>query len=332
MKGFILDQMSGGSVKDLDPNLEERSTIYQTGVNSKNVHMRVFHAITPQKEKVTGASYIFEVPYNQFFKGKYGIAGYQTERDTLVDQSRRLKQKGINFRVQQSAKISLTEKLKLDSSLILRANAFLSTQLKGGEQSPYKPLYDADGNWLTKLELKTRNSQTSAIIDISGQDANVSSGEGFSLYLRRFGIEHTQRFKLANIDLESNTGVNVVPLEDVSPTVLSQMLTASKNGHQLSVRYVTPLFAMETPSFIGGSRPRTEIKAASSFLGGRIESGLNLIIYLPQEFEGTGFREKGFYFVGDDERPGVELISTETKFYRYVPGEFGGQIFLKFKY
>ena len=57
--------MMGGQSKDLDPNIEERSQIIQTGVNSERTHLRVFHALTPQEEKITGAAYRFRVPLGE---------------------------------------------------------------------------------------------------------------------------------------------------------------------------------------------------------------------------------------------------------------------------
>ena len=327
-KGRILDQMMGGQSKDLDPNIEERSQIIQTGVNSERTHLRVFHALTPQEEKITGAAYRFSVPLGRFFSADYGIAGYQAKRK--VSGNRELEQRGISLRFNHQIKVSLTEKLKLDSDLILRASAFLSTQknLEKRTQLPFRPLYDADGNWVTRLKLQTKSSTTTALIDLSGQDADVTSGKGLTLYLRRFGVEHTQKLKIGNFNFISETGINVIPLEDVNPAIISQALTASNRNQQLSVRYITPLFPMETPAFIGGSRPRTEFRLQSSFLDGRIESGLNFIMYLPQEFEGETQREKGFYFVGSD----PQYISTPTRFYRLIPGEFGGQIYLRLNY
>ena len=107
-------------------------------------------------------------------------------------------------------------------------------------------------------------------------------------------MEHTHRLRLGNFNLVSETGINVIPLEDVNPAIISQALTASIRNQQLSVRYITPLFAMETPAFIGGSRPRTEFSLTGSFFNGRIESGLNFILYLPQEFEGRLIERRVF--------------------------------------
>ena len=183
---------------------------------------------------------------------------------------------------------------------------------------------------MTRLKLQTKSSTTTALIDLSGQDADVTSGKRTYLIPKKiWGRTYSKAKNWKFFNFISETGINVIPLEDVNPAIISQALTASNRNQQLSVRYITPLFPMETPAFIGGSRPRTEFRLQSSFLEGRI-SGLNFIMYLPQEFEGETItqREKGFYFVGSD----PQYISTPTRFYRLIPGEFGGQIYLRLNY
>ena len=351
-KGLTLDQMVGGRLDEIDPNLERRSQVTQGGVDSKRVHMRVFHALTPEardKETVSGMSYRFDVPYSRFFNAEYGVAGYHARRvvsgDSFTNYHSDVNQSGLYLRAKHQLKIPFTKQLTLDSSLILRATGYLSKEMhylkqKDGTVRPSVPfvpvtLFDGSGNWITKLKLKTSSSETAASIDLSGQLADITANTGATLYMRRVTLEHAQRFRLGNFNLVSHTGVNVVPLEEVDPIILSQMLEASSGRRDqiYSLRYVAPLIPMETPSFIGGSRPRAEMKVGGSFFNGHMETGVNLIYYLPQEFEGTRSREEGLHLVEDEApAPKIELKSVRERFYRRIPSEYGGQIYLRFNY
>ena len=251
----------------------------------------------------------------------------------------------LYFRTEHQLRIPFTSRLTLDSSLILRATGYLSKEKhylrqKDGTVIPSVPfvpvtLFDGSGNWITKLKLKTNSSETSASVDVSGQIADITANSGATLYMRRMTFEHAQRFRLGNFNLISHTGLNVVPLEEVDPIILSQIIEASSGRRDqiYSLRYVAPLIPMETPAFIGGSRPRAEVKVGGTFFNGHMETGVNFIYYLPQEFRGTRSREEGLHVVEDETTtPQIELKSIREGFYRYIPSEYGGQIYLRFNY
>ena len=348
-KGMTLDSMVGGRRDEIDPNLEQRSQVIQAGVDSSKIHMRVFHALTPEardEERVSGVAYRFDVPYSKFFHAEYGVAGYHARRTvsgaSFTNYHSDAEQTGVYFRAKHELSIPFTDRLSLNSSLILRATGFLSKQMHYTEKkdgsivpsSPFAPvtLFDGSGNWITKLKLKTKNSETGAMVDLGGQLSDITSNSGATLYVRRLGLEHAQRFKLGSFDLTSHTGLNVVPLEEVNPAVLSQVLEASspRRDQIYSLRYVAPLIPMETPAFIGGSRPRAEVKVGGSFFDGHLETGVNFIYYLPQEFRGERSKEEGLHLVEGTNN--IELKSVRESFYRLVPSEMGGQIYLRLSY
>jgi hypothetical protein len=82
-KGGILNIVTGGTDRDLDPFYQTPAQINQAGIETPYGNFRVFHAQASagNGEQVLGGAYNVRIDYNSIFYGEYGIAGFYSTRD-----------------------------------------------------------------------------------------------------------------------------------------------------------------------------------------------------------------------------------------------------------
>ncbi len=108
-RGTILNLVTGGSDQQLDLMLHSNNTINQAGLNTPYGKFKIFSATAAQGngEKVAGVAYNVRVNYNDIFYGQYGLAAFQSSRDT---EAGNMSSVGVYAQTTQGANINLYQR------------------------------------------------------------------------------------------------------------------------------------------------------------------------------------------------------------------------------
>lgn len=132
--GAVLNTVTGGVDADLSPNFKSNAQIQQVGVNTPYGTVRFFGAQNPTENKteVVGAAYNIKLNYNDVFYGKYGFAGFTSERPV---EKGSMKNKGVYAQIAQGFDWKFYESKDINLStfgeLHLRATTYCTSMEEG---------------------------------------------------------------------------------------------------------------------------------------------------------------------------------------------------------
>lgn len=288
--GGVLNRVTGGRDRDLNPRYQDDAQIQQAGIKMDVGSIRAFYAENPlgNSAQTGGASYNVRGELGKGFYVEAGAAAYSTKRQV---QQGELTSSGLYGRVAVGHDIQHIDlpKLKIGtfSNVHLKGSVFFSDiednipdAIKTGEvneviNGDYSDTYDVGVT--SQYQIGNVENKTTLLAHGHIEQSDLSNSGAPRPYLSTFSIDHTSQFPItASTDMNIGVGLTGFNLgKGIYPTYQSHLdLNSRSTKTSISIQSAGRLTS-DTPIWLPGAEHRGTFSLTQGLFNNRFYLGLD---------------------------------------------------------